>query len=129
MDGAALSPAELTAISRLPSRNALYGQLVGLVASPLSGLARTLNALVGGLAVALGGVLEQREAAAPTPAAAAAVEAVAEPDAEQPPAEEAAEPAAAEEVAEPAAAEEAAEQPAAEATTTKRRMRNGYQHS
>jgi large subunit ribosomal protein L10 len=115
MDGAALSPAELTAISRLPSRNALYGQLVGLVASPLSGLARTLNALVGGLAVALGGVLEQREAAAPTPAAAAAVEAVAEPDAEQPPAEEAAEPAAAEEVAEPAAAEEAAEQPAAEA--------------
>jgi large subunit ribosomal protein L10 len=111
MDGAALSPAELTAISRLPSRNALYGQLVGLVASPLSGLARTLNALVGGLAVALGGVLEQREAAAPTPAAAAAVEAVAEP----PPAEEAAEPAAAEEVAEPAAAEEAAEQPAAEA--------------
>jgi large subunit ribosomal protein L10 len=115
MDGAALSPAELTAISRLPSRNALYGQLVGLVASPLSGLARTLNALIGGLAVALGGVLEQREAAEPAPVAAAPVEAVAEPDAEQPAAEEAAEPAPAEEVAEPAAAEEAAEQPAAEA--------------
>jgi large subunit ribosomal protein L10 len=120
MDGAALSPAELTAISRLPSRDALYGQLVGLVASPLSSLARTLNALIGGLAVALGGVLEQREAAAPTPAAAEPVEAAAEEvstqeAAEQPAAEEVAEPAAAEEVGEPAVAEEVVEQAAPEA--------------
>ncbi len=60
MDGAALSSADVTSISRLPSRDVLYGQLVGLVASPIAGLARTLNALIGGLAVALGGVLEQR---------------------------------------------------------------------
>ena len=65
MDGAALSSAEITSISRLPSRDVLYGQLVGLVASPIAGLARTLNALIGGLAVALGGVLEQGGEAEP----------------------------------------------------------------
>jgi large subunit ribosomal protein L10 len=71
MDGAALSSADVTSISRLPSRDVLYGQLVGLVASPIAGLARTLNALIGGLAIALGGVLEKREAAEPAAAAAA----------------------------------------------------------
>ncbi len=60
MDGATLSAAEVGQISRLPSREVLYGQLVGLVASPIAGLARTLAALIGGLAVGLGGVLEQR---------------------------------------------------------------------
>jgi large subunit ribosomal protein L10 len=63
MDGAALTPAEVGVIARLPSREVLYGQLVGLVASPIAGLARTLNALIGGLAVGLGAVLEKREAA------------------------------------------------------------------
>ena len=57
MDGATLSGADVAAISRLPSRDVLYGQLVGLIASPIAGLARTLNALIGGLAVGLGGVL------------------------------------------------------------------------
>jgi large subunit ribosomal protein L10 len=83
MDGAALSPAEITSISRLPSREVLYGQLVGLVANPITSLARTLNALISGLAVGLGGVLAQREAAGetvPHPAA----EAPAEPEAEVP---------------------------------------------
>ena len=60
MDGASLSAAEITTISRLPSREVLYGQLVGLIATPLSGLVRTLNALVGGLALQLGAILEQR---------------------------------------------------------------------
>jgi large subunit ribosomal protein L10 len=36
MDGAVLSPAEITSISRLPSRDVLYGQLVGLVANPIT---------------------------------------------------------------------------------------------
>ena len=52
MDGAPLSPEQVTSISKLPPRQVLYGQLVGLVASPLTGLVRTLNALVGGLAIA-----------------------------------------------------------------------------
>jgi large subunit ribosomal protein L10 len=61
MDGATLSSSDVSAISRLPSRDVLYGQLVGLIANPLSGLARTLNALIGGLAVGLGGVLAKKE--------------------------------------------------------------------
>ncbi len=61
MDGAALDAAQITAISKLPSRQVLYGQLVGIVASPITGLARSLNGLVSGLAIALGGVLEKKE--------------------------------------------------------------------
>jgi len=52
---------KLRALSRLPSRDVLYGQLVGVVASPVTGLVRTLNALLGGLAVALGQVREKKE--------------------------------------------------------------------
>ena len=66
MDGAVLSAGEITSISRLPSRDVLYGQLVGLVANPITSLARTLNALIAGVAVQLGGVLAQREAAGET---------------------------------------------------------------
>ena len=80
MDGATLSSGDVAAISRLPSRDVLYGQLVGLIASPLSGLARTLNALIGGLAVGLGGVLAKKEAdpAFAVSASAAAAEAPAD---------------------------------------------------
>jgi large subunit ribosomal protein L10 len=60
MNGDVLDADQIRAISRLPSREALYGQLVGIVASPISGLVRTLNALVGGLAVALGQVQEKK---------------------------------------------------------------------
>ena len=88
MDGAALSSAEITTISRLPSRDVLYGQLVGLIASPIAGLARTLNALIGGLAVGLGGVLEQKQAdpafAAPASEAAEPAAASAAPPSEAP---------------------------------------------
>jgi large subunit ribosomal protein L10 len=85
MDGAAVSPAEITTIARLPSRDVLYGQLAGLVASPITGLARTLNALIAGLAVQLGGILGQREAAgekleAPAPAPSAPEAVVQEPE-------------------------------------------------
>jgi large subunit ribosomal protein L10 len=66
MDGAALDPEQIRSISRLPSREALYGQLVGIVASPVSGLVRTLGGLVGGLAVALGQVQQQKENATST---------------------------------------------------------------
>jgi len=59
LDGEALDPDQIRAISRLPSRDVLYGQLVGLVASPISGLARTLQALISGLAIQLGAIQEQ----------------------------------------------------------------------
>jgi large subunit ribosomal protein L10 len=66
LDGDALDADQIRAISRLPSREALYGQLVGVVASPVTGLVRTLGALVGGLAVALGQVRDQMQTATST---------------------------------------------------------------
>ncbi|MBA2638295.1 MAG: 50S ribosomal protein L10, partial [Solirubrobacterales bacterium] len=59
MDGAVLDAEQIRTVARLPSRQVLYGQLVGVVAHPISGLARTLNALISGLAVALGQVQER----------------------------------------------------------------------
>jgi large subunit ribosomal protein L10 len=61
LNGETLDAAQITAISKLPSRDVLYAQLVNVVASPLTGLARTLNQLIAGVAVALGGVLEKKE--------------------------------------------------------------------
>jgi large subunit ribosomal protein L10 len=55
LNGEALDAAQITALSKLPSRDVLYQQLVGLVASPLTGLARTLNQLIGGVAAAARG--------------------------------------------------------------------------
>jgi large subunit ribosomal protein L10 len=131
MDGAAVDAEQIRAISRLPSREVLYAQLVGVVASPLSGLVRTLSALVGGLAVALGQVQEKKESgeipAGDPPAAASAPQAVEEPTvteeapdepaaAEAPPAEDApADEAPATEA--PAEVESSAEDPAAPAPT------------
>jgi len=97
LEGEQLDVEQIRSISRLPSREVLYGQLVGVVASPVSGLVRTLSALVSGLAVALGQVREQKAAdpafaTAPVEEApAAAEEAPAEEPpaaAEEPPAEE-----------------------------------------
>jgi large subunit ribosomal protein L10 len=82
MDGAPLTSDQVTSISKLPPRDVLYGQLVGLVASPLTGLVRTLNGLVGGLAIQLGAILEKKESgelpAGPPPAAPVAETPVAE---------------------------------------------------
>jgi large subunit ribosomal protein L10 len=119
MDGDSLDIEQLRSLSRLPSREALYGQLVGVVASPVSGLVRTLSALVGGLASALGQVRDKKEsgeipAGDPPAAEPAAADADAPATAEEPTAEEPAAQAAAEtEVAPEAPAEENTE-PASE---------------
>jgi large subunit ribosomal protein L10 len=84
MDGNPLTAEEIGAIARLPSRDQLIAQLVGAVAYPISGLARTLNQLIGGLAVALGQIQEQGLIGQGAPAADAAP---AEPAAESAPAE------------------------------------------
>jgi large subunit ribosomal protein L10 len=93
MNGETLDAGQITAISRLPSREVLYGQLVGMVATPITGLARGLNALLSGVAVALGGVLEKKQSgeipAGEAPAAAEPA-AAAEPPAEEAPAADAA---------------------------------------
>jgi large subunit ribosomal protein L10 len=59
MNGAALSPAEIDAIAQLPSREVLYGRLVGMVASPLTGLASAMGGLIGGLARQLQQIADQ----------------------------------------------------------------------
>lgn len=59
MDGSALAPEQFDAIARLPGIDALRGQLVGLVSSPLGGVVRTLNGLLAGLARQLGQVAER----------------------------------------------------------------------
>jgi large subunit ribosomal protein L10 len=59
MDGGVVSADEILAISKLPSRDALNQQLVGVMAYPIGGLARTLNQLIQGLAVQLGQIAEQ----------------------------------------------------------------------
>ena len=59
MDGALLDPDQFRAIARLPGLDVLRGQLLGVVASPLTGLARGLASMLSGLAVALGQIQEQ----------------------------------------------------------------------
>lgn len=59
MDGSPLTADEIRSIARLPARDVLNGQLVGVISSPLTGLVRTLNALVSGLAIQLGQIAEK----------------------------------------------------------------------
>jgi large subunit ribosomal protein L10 len=97
-----LDDAGFNSIARLPSREVLVSQFAGIVASPLTGIVRGLNALIQGLATQLGQIAEkglvtgEAPAAAPEPPAPAA-------EAEAP-AEDA-----------PAAADTSTEEPAAEA--------------
>jgi large subunit ribosomal protein L10 len=82
MNGAPLTADDINSIARLPARDVLYGQLVGVVASPITGLVRGLGSLLGGLAVALGQVQAKKESGE-TPAAEEAPEAEAEAPAEE----------------------------------------------
>jgi large subunit ribosomal protein L10 len=117
MDGATVSPAEIATISRLPSRQVLYGQLTGLVATPITGLARTLNAMISGLAIGLAGVLDQKKAS-PEFAAAQSAEAALTPAPGNAEPEDAGEPAGIEEPPAEAQVETAAEEAAAPSPPT-----------
>jgi large subunit ribosomal protein L10 len=74
MGGDVLTVEEIQTLSRLPGRDVLQGQFVGVLASPITGLVRGLASLISGLAVALKQIEEQKPAE--------------EPPAEEPPAEE-----------------------------------------
>ena len=96
MDGNPLDPEQFGAIARLPALDVLHGQLVGMTASPLTGLTRGLASMLSGLAVAMGEIAEKGLVG----------------DGEEPPAEE-------EKAEEPAAQQEqATDEPAAEAETS-----------
>ena len=127
MDGEPLDPEEFGAIARLPGLDVLHGQLVGLAASPLTGLARGLAAMISGLAVALGQIAEQGLVGGGDEPAAAEAPAAEEAKAEEPQAEaEAEEPAEEPEAEEPAAEEEPEAEVKAEekAPETSKRKRN-----
>lgn len=103
MDGAPLDGDGFKAMSKLPGVDVLRGRLVGLTASPLTGIARGLGGLASGLAIALGQIAEQglvggdaEEAPAEEPAA--------EDEADAAPADDA-----------EASGDDAAEEPAADA--------------
>jgi large subunit ribosomal protein L10 len=71
LGGEALSVEQIESIAKLPARDVLFGQFVGVVASPITGVVRGLNALIQGLALQLGAIAEQGlvSGAAPEPAA------------------------------------------------------------
>jgi len=110
MDGEPLDPEKFGAIARLPGLDVLHGQLVGVTASPLTGLTRGLAAMISGLAVGLGQIGEKGLVGGGDEPAAAEAPAAEEAKAEEPQAEEPAEEPQAEETAE----EPEAEEPAAE---------------
>jgi large subunit ribosomal protein L10 len=93
LNGDTLEVEQIQAIARLPSRDVLYQQFVGVVASPITGVVRGLNALISGLALQLGQIAEKK-ASGEIPAAAAeapdqAAEAPEQPVAAEAPADEA----------------------------------------
>ena len=122
MNGDTLSGDQIRSIARLPAREVLHGQLVGTIAAPLSGLVRTLNALIAGIAIQLQQMAEQGLVTGEAPAAEAPAEAAPEPESPESPAEEAeAAEAPAETAEEPAPEPEGTAEPgepAAEATQT-----------
>jgi large subunit ribosomal protein L10 len=59
MNGESLSADQVDAIAKLPSRDVLYGRLVGMVAAPLTGLASAMGGLIGGLARQLQAISDQ----------------------------------------------------------------------
>jgi len=93
MDTTSLDAESFKAIALLPSREVLIGQFAGVVASPVTGVVRGLNALIQGLASQLGQIAEQGlvtgESAPAEPEAAAEPE----PETEEAPAAEAEAPA------------------------------------
>ncbi len=106
MDGEPLDPDAFLAISRLPGVDVLHGQMVGIIASPLTGLVTGLGNLISGLGRQLAQIAEQGLVSGEPPAAeepAAAQEAPAEEPAAETPEPEAQTPEPSAETPEPSA--------------------------
>lgn len=113
MDGMALDPDQFTSIARLPGVDILRGQLVGLAASPLTGIVRTLNQLIAGMASQLGQIAEQGLVSGEAPEAPAEEDAEAAEAKDVPPDPDEAE------IAEAPGTEEAGEEAAEQAETAR----------
>jgi large subunit ribosomal protein L10 len=59
MSGEPLTVDQLLDLAKLPARDVLHGQLVGVVASPITGLVRGLNQLIAGFASQLQQIADQ----------------------------------------------------------------------
>jgi large subunit ribosomal protein L10 len=108
MNGEPLTAEQIAELARLPARDVLHGQVVGMIAAPITGLVRTLNALIAGLAIQLKQIADEGMVpvgGAPAEEAAPGDEQAAAPAAE----ESAGEEAAASEEGDPAEAEQAAQ--------------------
>jgi large subunit ribosomal protein L10 len=68
MDGETLTAEEILSIARLPAREVLHGQFVGVLASPITTLVRGLNSMISGLAIQLQQIAEQGLVAGEAPA-------------------------------------------------------------
>ena len=61
MDGQVLSPDEIEALSKLPSREELLGKVLGSVQSPMYGLAGVMNGLLRNLVGVIGAIEEKQK--------------------------------------------------------------------
>lgn len=84
LEGDVLTVDQIESIAKLPAREVLHGQFVGVLASPITGLVRGLASMISGLASQLQQIADQGLVSGEAPAAEAA------PAAEDAPAEEAA---------------------------------------
>lgn len=64
MGGRTVTPEAIQSLAKLPSREVLLGQLVGVMGAPMRGLVTVLAALPGGLVRALDQIRQQKEQAA-----------------------------------------------------------------
>jgi large subunit ribosomal protein L10 len=111
MNGEPLTVEQLQALARLPARDVLSGQLVGVLASPVTGLVRGLNQLIAGLAMQLGQIAEQGLLGGEAPAEETAAEDIPQESEQQ------AEEGAAESEAQESAGGETGEEPSTETDT------------
>jgi large subunit ribosomal protein L10 len=59
MNGEPITVEQILELARLPARDVLHGQLVGVIASPITGLVRGLNQLIAGFAQQLQQLVDQ----------------------------------------------------------------------
>ena len=113
MNGEPLTVDQIESIARLPAVDVLHGQMVGVLASPITGLVRGLNQLIAGLAIALGQIQAEGKIGGDAPAEEPAAE-------EEAPAEAPGDPVAEGEAAEEEAApaEEASDEESTETEET-----------
>ena len=64
LDGAYLDAKEVVALSRTPSKDELIAKMMGSINSPVSGIAMSISAVMGGLARTIDAVAKQKEEAA-----------------------------------------------------------------